>query len=292
MKNPIFRNEKDNHEYFEKGFVKTSILGERSVHRLLNEIKGLNPDDGFAPDRIGVSKYHCTFLDTNESYKRKTNELFKSTFNPLVNKLFNNYHVWNANLYVKPPGTGKFEIHQNWTHVGKESDTSFTIWCPLVDTTEENGTISLVEGSHKILPDIATMNVPYYFKNFEDSLIHKYLRPIPCKAGDAVIFEDGVIHYSDVNKSEKPRYALQILIGPKDVLPMYYYFNSEKPALGFELFELDEEFFMTSNYTTFHNRPYDQKSRGFVENKNSLITEKQFIEALENGDKRRKKIYE
>ena len=292
MKRPIFKKKVLDEEYLDKGFVKTPVLSEDDVSRLLSEIAKLNPDDGFAPDRAGFSKYHCTFLDTNESYKRKTNELFKSTFNPLVNKLFHNYHVWNANLYVKPPGTGKFEMHQNWTHVGKESDTSFTIWCPLVDTSEENGTISLVEGSHKILPDIATMNVPYYFEKFEELLINKYLKPIPCKAGNAVIFEDGVIHYSDVNKSDKPRYALQILIGPKEVSPMYYYFNSKNPDLGFELFELDEEFFMTSNYTTFHNRPSDQKSKGFVANNNNVITEKQFIQALANGKRRRKEIYE
>jgi hypothetical protein len=291
MKRPIFKNIQFDAQYFEKGFVKTPMLAKQEVEFLLQEISKLNPDDGFAPDRVGVSKYHCTFLDTNEDYKRATNRLFKSTFNPIVNSLFHNYHVWNANLYVKPPGTGKFEIHQNWTHVAKEEDTSFTIWCPLVDTNEENGTISLVEGSHKILPDIATMSVPYYFKNFENRLIENHLKPIPCEAGDAVIFEDGVIHYSAENKSNKPRYALQILIGPKNVSPAYYYFNQEKPELGFEVFELDEEFFMTSNYTTFHNRPKGQVSKGFVKNNNKLVTQEEFIIALKKGKSRRKSIY-
>jgi hypothetical protein len=291
MKRPIFKNDQFDAQYFEKGYVKTTLLSPEVVKDTLASIFNLKPDDNYAPDREGFSRYHCTFLDTNEEYKRATNKLFKSIFNPIVDQLFHNYHVWNANLYVKPPGEGKFEIHQNWTHVAKEEDTSFTIWCPLVDTTVENGTIALVEGSHKIFSDIATMDVPYYFKNFEDKLIEKYLNPISCKAGDAVIFEDGVIHFSDVNKSEKPRYALQILIGPKEVNPVYYYFDSNSPGKEFELFEINDEFFMKNSHLTFRNRPSAQRSMGFVENSNQLVSEEEFIEALSNGNKRRKSIY-
>lgn len=292
MRRPIFKDSKNDQIYFDQGYVKTNLLTDELVKSTLESILKLNPDDNYAPDRPGASKYHCTFLDTNEDYKRSTNELFKSIFNPIVSELFHNYHVWNANLYVKPPGTGKFEIHQNWTHVAKEEQTSFTMWCPLVDTSEKNGTITLVEGSHKILADIATMDVPYYFKNFEDKLIGNYLKSIPCKAGDAVIFEDGVIHFSDVNKSSKPRYALQILIGPKEVSPVYYYFNPQKPEIGFELFEINDDFFMKNNYLTFRDRPSNQKSMGFVANKNQLISEQEFNQALENGKMRRKQLYE
>lgn len=291
MKRPIFKNNKLNETYLENGFVIEKLLSDELVQSTLNQLLALKPDDNYSPQREGASNYHCTFLDTNEDYKRATNKLFKELFNPIVDSIFNDYHVWNANFYVKPPGAGKFEIHQNWTHVKEESTTSFTIWCPLVETTTNNGTIMLVKGSHKILPDIATMDVPYYFKNFEDQLVAKYLEPIPCKAGECVIFEDGVIHFSDINKSELPRYALQILIGPKESNPVYYYHNNKKPELGFEVFEINEDFFMKNNYLTFKNRPDFQKSLGFIENNNALISEEEFKTALENGNARRKDIY-
>lgn len=291
MRRPIFKSLNNNIQYLEKGYITETLLSPDLVQQTLEQILQLNPDDSYEPNRPGASRYHCTFLDTNESYKRATNKLFKQLFNPIVNQLFHNYHVWNANLYVKQPGTGKFEIHQNWTHVSQEDQTSFTMWCPLVDTNEENGTISLVEGSHKILPDIATMDVPYYFKDFEDELIKSYLRPIPCKAGDAVIFEDGVIHFSDVNKSASPRYALQILVGPKEINPVYYHFNSQEPDLGFELFEINEEFFMKNSYLTFRNRPINQLYMGSIPNQNRLITESDFRDALDAGIQRRKELY-
>lgn len=291
MERPIFKNDIHNDTYLKNGFVVEKLLSNEMVQSTLNQLLALKPDDNYSPQRAGASNYHCTFLDTNEAYKRATNKLFKELFNPIVAQLFIDYHVWNANFYVKPPGAGKFEIHQNWTHVKKESSTSFTIWCPLVDTTINNGTIMLVKGSHKILPDIATMDVPYYFKDFEEELIATYLEPIPCKAGECVIFEDGVIHFSDVNKSDSARYALQILIGPKESNPVYYYHDSQKPELGFEVFEINDDFFMKNNYLTFRNRPDSQKSLGFIENQNSLISEDEFKLALMNGNKRRKIIY-
>lgn len=287
----LFKSSSDQEEYIKNGFVKRSFINHQQCSDILTKLLALKPDDNYAPKREGRSNYHCTFLDTNETYKRATNELFKSFFNPIVDSLFNDYHVWNANFYVKQPGDGKFEIHQNWTHVVDEKYTSFTIWCPLVNTTKENGTIALVSGSHKITPDIATLDVPYYFHNFEQALLDKYLNPIPCNAGECVIFEDGVIHFSDINNSDSPRYALQILIGPKYSKPVYYYYDKNSPNKGFEVFEIDEEFFMKTNYLTFKNRPSSQKSIGFIPNRNKLIDESTFVELLENGHKRRSLIY-
>lgn len=292
MKRSIFKIKEDNIDYLENGFVKKKILTDSEVNEILSKLLLLKPDDNYAPNRKGASNYHCTFLDTNQDYKYATYALFKEYFNPIIENLFYNYQVWNGNFYVKPPGEGKFEIHQNWTHVKEEKDTSFTIWCPLVDTDNNNGTINLVRGSHKILPDIATMDVPYYFKNFEDQLLSKYLEPICCKAGECVIFEDGLIHFSDVNKSLMPRYALQILIGPKETNPVYYYIDNHSPELGFELFEINNDFFLKRNYKNYKDRPIDQKSIGFVKNKNKLLTENEFLLALEKGSDRRLGIYE
>ncbi len=289
MKRPIFKNQEHDKLYLRNGYIQSNLLSSKQVEYLLGKILELKPDDNFSPDRKGASNYHCSFLDTNEEYKKASNRLFKSVFNPIVDTLFHNYEIWNANLYVKQPGKGKFEIHQNWTHVEKEEQTTFTIWCPLVDTSIENGTLALVEGSHKIIADLATLNVPYYFKNFEAKLLEKYLKPMPCSAGDAIIFEDGVIHYSDVNKSDKPRYALQILIGPKEVNPVYYYFDESKNE--FEVFEINEDFFLKNNYTTFHKRPADHVSKGSIKNENRLIEEEGFVEALKNGNLRRETLY-
>ncbi len=287
----IFNDPQQNSQYINEGYVICDLLSPEEVQSTLSELTALRPDDKFAPiDR--ASSYHCTFLDTNEDYKRSVNSLIQKILNPYLEKILNEYVIWGANLYVKPSGTGKFEMHQNWMHVSNEKEqTSLTIWCPLVNTSTDNGTIQLVPKSHKIVPDIATANVPCYFSEIEDFILSDYLQPIPLKAGQCVIFEDGVIHFSDVNLASTPRYALQILVGHKEVKPVYYYFDEKNPEKGFEVFELETDFWVTSSYHTFRDKPKNQKSVGFVENINKQLNREDFIKAMENGAVRRKEIY-
>jgi hypothetical protein len=287
----IFKDKKHQQQYLSEGYVVSDLLSAAEVEMLKTQLLKLKPDDEFFPKHRGSSDYHCTFLDTNEVYKRAANRLFKETFNPHVERLMNDYHVWNANFYIKQPGAGKFEMHQNWTHVVDDKLTSLTIWCPLVDTSEENGTIQLVPGTHKMLPDIATLNLPYYFRDIEEYIANHEMITIPLKAGQCVIFEDGMIHYSDVNKSNAPRLAIQILTGPRHSFPVYYYFNPAAPEKGFEVFEIDDEFFMKNNYFNMLERPQNQKSLGYRENQNKLISLNEYMAAKSAGKERRAKIY-
>lgn len=286
----IFNNAVQQALFIEKGYVTMPLLSEQEVDFVWKELEALRPNDGFAPkDRR--SDYHCTFLDTNEDYKRKANQLIANVFNPHLQKILNNFRILSGNFYVKPPGKGRFEIHQNWMHVDDTKHTTLTVWCPLLDVDRKNGTLEIVEGSHKIVPDIATVNVDYYFKDFEDALLEKYLQPIRLKAGECIIFDDSLIHYSGQNNSDQPRYAIQIETIPAEMQPVIYHFDQEHPEKGFEVFEVDFEFFIKGNVFTMRDRPGMLKSRGFVPNRNRLLTETEFSDKLKNGKVIRESIY-
>ena len=221
----IFFNTQQQKEFEQKGYVKVSLLSKEEVSYLKNELTSLRPDDNFDPSENSTtnhSTYHCTFLDTNKAYKRKVQQLINQVFTPHINKFVDKYNILTSNFYVKPPGKGKFEIHQNWPTTADMHDTTLTFWCPLVDVTLENGAIQVVEGSHKIVPDIAAITAEPYFKNFEEALLQKYLKPIDMKAGECLIFDDGLIHYSGINQTENPRLAIQIETVPAECTPVLY----------------------------------------------------------------------
>jgi hypothetical protein len=268
------------------------MLAAAEVAGMLASVAALRPADGFAPSGRGGSLhgYHCSFLDTNVSYKRQAFNLIQEVFAPHISGVLSGYKILNSNFYVKPPGTGEFVIHQNWPAIVDLNDTTVTVWCPLVDVVESNGALQVVEGSHKLLPHVEGPNSPAYFRDFRDVLIRKYLKPIAMSAGEAMIFDDGLIHWSAKNDSTVARFAIQILCVPTDAQPVYFFLDPKAPE-RFELIAVDSEFFISAGISDLTKRQPHWRSLGFVENRNRYITEREFASLLAKGEEIRQEIY-
>ena len=284
-----FLSQKHQKHFEEKGYITTPLLLPEEVQYILEQLKKMQPDDGFDPNRSGrkLTDYHCTFLDTNTEYKRQAKKLIKDFFFPASKKILDNYKILDGNFYIKQPGKGVFQPHQNWTMI-RETETcaTVTIWCPLIDTDAVNGTIQVVKGSHKLVPDIATVTAKRYFDNFIGE-IEKYSKHIPLKAGESIIFDDTLLHFSGRNKSKEPRYAIQVMMIPDELEPIMYYLDESKGNNDFEIFKIDDSFFITKNAQNFAQRPSEYKSLGFVKNVNTLITEEEFMSKLHFARKAR-----
>lgn len=273
----IFRDPALQEFYNPRGYALTPMLTSDEVNDILFFLSGLRPDDQFKP--LGKEgrghTYHCSFIDSNREYRRQVHTRITQHFTQHVNRVLDDFRILNANFYVKPPGYGEFVIHQNWPAIANIDDTTVTIWCPLVDVVEQNGAIQVVPGSHKLLPHIETLKTASYFKEFERTLIDCYLQPKPMKAGETIIFDDGLIHWSGNNNSSEPRIAIQILCIPVDSQPAYWYYDDEHPH-QFELIEADTEFFLTNDIQDLRTRQEHWKSLGFTPNHNRPITEQEF----------------
>jgi hypothetical protein len=110
-------------------------------------------------------------------------------------------------------------------------------------------------------------------------------------AGEALIFDDGLIHWSANNNSDRARVAIQILCVPRDAQPVYFFYDKEHPE-RFELIEVDSDFYVTTAVSELVVRQPHWKSLGFVENKNRYITEPEFVELLSRGHEIREQVYE
>ncbi len=110
---------------------------------------------------------------------------------------------------------------------------------------------------------------PGFFDKIRPQLIAKYLKPNPMTSGEALIFDDGLIHWSANNDSPEPRIAIQILCVPKDAQPVYFFFDKEHPE-RFELIEVDSDFFIETDVHELMTRQPQWKSLGFVPNNKPL----------------------
>jgi len=142
---------------------------------------------------------------------------------------------------------GEVPLHQNWAFVDEHKCSSVSIWCPLVDSNEENGTLQLVPGSHKRFGEIRGPMIPWELENIKNEIINDFLVPMNTKAGNAVLLDDSIIHYSAINKTNALRLTIQLILIPEEMPSIHYHMN---PAISNEdvnVLEVDHEFYMKFN---------------------------------------------
>ncbi len=121
-------------------------------------------------------------------------------------------HFYHLNTQ-KEPGTGGWQYHQDYGYHYKEFlyPKFLSIMIALNSATKENGCLKVVRGSHKLgriehrhsgsqlIAD--PERVEFALKDLEE--IHCELNP-----GDALFFDGNILHASDSNLSDTPRWAM------------------------------------------------------------------------------------
>jgi hypothetical protein len=138
MRRPIFFDPDLEASFMARGCAQTPLMSAPQMDDLVSAYAAMRPADGFDPrtnqaNPFNASSYHCTFLDTNIGYKRQVQALIERVCLPAISRLVDDYKVLTANIYVKPPGAGLFQIHQNWPTCRNFDETSITVWIPLQD---------------------------------------------------------------------------------------------------------------------------------------------------------------
>jgi hypothetical protein len=278
--------------FWRDGWFKVPMLDGAEVAELARRFAALAPSDRFDPTTVegARSSYHCTFLDPDRGYRRRADELVREVFADRLEAVLPSYTIMSSNIYVKPPGQGRFEIHQNWPTIEELDIPTFTVWVPIQDTTFDNGTIRLVRGSHHIFPDVAAASSDRFFDDFETELIENYLEPVGVGAGEALVFDDSLLHWSGANRSSSPRVTFQIEMVPKDV-PTVLWIRPDDDPEHFELWEVDKEYWIEYPFESVFGRPEGLPHRGRVANPNRRLSFAEFEAAMARHEEIRRARY-
>lgn len=252
------------------GFVVLrGLLSAADLHRLTTGFAELVRDDPRIPDDAGFdyewafspdpavppttlhfeTEYvdsHVTFLAADAAYKRAAWALIAEVLDPRVLPLLDDHAPTPgaANFFHKPPGTGRIQIHQNWRMLDRHDATTVTVWAPLHAVTRENGGIQVVPGSHRLSWDIPALGTTPFWAGNEALLQTRYLVDVPLEAGDAILFEDSLIHHTSVNASDADRVAAQGNYRPASCPPRFFQRLPDRPD-RFEVVELTEAFMLS-----------------------------------------------
>jgi hypothetical protein len=285
----LFRDQGLDPTFWHTGFVKLPLLGPEQMAALKEGFASLRPFDGFDPRTLENSRcdYHCTFLDPDRTYRRESDELVRELLDEPIRSVLPGYRIMSSNIYVKPPGTGRFEIHQNWPTIENIDIPTFTVWIPLQDTGFHNGTIRLVPGGHRVFPDIAAASSDRFFDDFERELIETQLQPIEMVEGEALFFDDSLLHWSSDNLSDAPRITFQIELVPVDARSVLWIRDPEDPT-QFDVWEADREYWIEYDFESVLGKPEGLTYVGSRPNPNRRLTFEEFEATMHRADEIRR----
>ena len=172
-------------------------------------------------------------------------------------------------------------VHQDWSVTDESLYRSYSLWIPLIDTKVENGGMFAIKGSHRVLRNTRGPSIRPPYSGHEEFLLSK-MKHIPVRAGEALLFDQGLLHSTPPNRSKVPRVSIISTIIPKNAdLRLYYHDKtSEKKQLEvhsapdhfwFEYKDYHEERFLQPNFEVWDGETISYDPKPF--NEGQFLTE-------------------
>jgi hypothetical protein len=188
----------DNQESFEKnGFVVLPFYTPEEIKALTDLYHELHPQDenGFFPSTFSKDKNYRSIADA------QIREIGQRS----IEHYCRDVKVVCGAFIVKNIGEDSgMCVHQDMSLVDESKYTGINIWVPLVDLTIKNGALFVLRGSHRMVPTYRGSSIPECFSLVMDEILD-FMEPVIVKAGEAVIFDQSIIHFSPPNYSDQIR---------------------------------------------------------------------------------------
>lgn len=219
---------------------------------------------------------YATAHSSSFEFKKKISDKILFEFQRALGETFFECRPLGGSYIVKYKGErGILFPHQDWNIVDEDIYRSFNIWVPLVDTSETNGALAVLPGSHKFVKSYRGVNIDDPFQKVS-GYTWKNHTTVSMKAGEALIYDHRLLHASAVNETDEPRLAVVFGIIPDKADMRLYYMNDG--VVG--EYENSVDFFMTKNIL---EGPQGLKKLRDIDYKVEYLTEVEFDRLINDG---------
>lgn len=233
-------------DFEELGYVVLPFLEAEEVATLVDGYDRLAAelDGSSSPDDYNDTYAEFSIIHSRPEFRRRAYDLITSVLEPVAERHLIEMRPLIANFVNKPPGTGVVPTHQNFSVVDEAEHRSVSVWVALVDCVLENGAMSMLDGSHRMLRGRRGMWAYQAFSQIDQGELDPKLTPVEVRAGDAVILDDALVHYSPPNQTALRRLAIQFVMVPQEARPMWFQqVGATDDRLDIQVWEIDERYF-------------------------------------------------
>ena len=268
----VFRDAKIQQHFEREGYVVIDLLDQSEVDALRTNYETLS-------QQLKGNLQMISIYDRNKEFTTAVNKEISSLFGKKLKTILVDYKsIIGYFVYKQPQQTDDLEIHQDASFSDESIHTTINIWCPLVDTNNENGALHIIEKSHLFAPSIRGFKIGYAVDKIREFVKKYFASSIPIKAGQAIIMNTQMYHFSPPNRTEVSRPAAVLAMLPKEAPIYMYYTHPEKTNKSgqIEHFEIEDKFLVQE--FNVHEVPKGQKSLGMVDYQLDYFTMESFMQ--------------
>lgn len=202
--------------------------------------------------------FYSLYSDDIE-YRKTAHQAIQAILETTYQQLFVHYKAVIHSFIIKTPGPGsEFSLHQDSTGLDEFAYSPLSVWIPLQDTNLQNGGLCVVPKSHHFFYPYRGISFQSPFHDWED-VLRTYLLPIELKAGEILLFDNRLVHYSHQNTSDQARCVVMSGIFPKEAPLISVYKNEVADAdAPIEIYQQEDDFLLVNKafYKNCTERPY------------------------------------
>lgn len=235
----------------DQGYVTMPFLSPQEVDALSDVIDAaeqrLDRDDVHIPTHFMLSAFN-----NDGAYKERLFDSVWAYLEAKVGAVLPGYEPLVINVFDKPPSDAydPVPIHQNPSFVDEPAHKSVSLWIPMCDVDRSNGTVGVLPGSHNRFNTMRAGNMEHeaIFADIQDRLENELFVPVELAKGEMLALDDSILHWSYPNVSPTRRKAVQLIMVPKGVPHIYYYYDDANPAAPMmDRYNVDRHFFFGFN---------------------------------------------
>lgn len=235
----IFKHKDLEKQLLEDGYILISgFLSEDELSEFRKAYEQLQPDSL-------LNTTHSSYEGDNIVKRKAINTVIRKAIQRSVDNLYADYKPLTGVFIVKPPqsNTSKIKLHFDSNCVEEEECESTVLWVPLNEVNEKNGGLQVFKGSHVFMSKIRPFGAHFCYEKYYDFFENNFMTPIRMKAGDALIFLNRTLHFSNHNTSDTDRISFRIDLIPKEAHAIQYFNDDKTPKHKAKVYKIDDDYY-------------------------------------------------
>jgi hypothetical protein len=211
------------------GYLTIGLVNRATVRRLGEVFGRLDVPDGHG--------FHATSAHGTRETARSVDRLLKAELAPLLQRVLPDHEPFLAAFISKgAKAGGTVDFHQDWTYTDERRHRAVLVWIPLVETTEANGALRVVPGSHAWTSGLRPSGAAHPTEPLQADLARRSVT-VPLEAGAACVYDPALVHGSFPNPSPAVRPVAAIAVAPRDAPLVHFQVDDDGGLAGWQIDE-------------------------------------------------------